>query len=174
MFFQVSVHLWHFYNYWGVLLTFDRCPQSLEGDFNTTWNSSLLCYFRNIVRDCQPNKFFFIAWKIFRVVCSRNIVIHIENGYIVRHTITYRPMSFFFVHSVPVQGGQAIPLYLEAILVMLSSLSTALQQEKEFINVIWWVHKYFKLTNGQSFPTLFQKFSIRNLDQRIMAIFTGT
>lgn len=39
--------------------------------------------------------------------------------------------------SVPVQGGQAIPLYLEAILVMLSSLSTALQQEKEFINVIW-------------------------------------
>lgn len=41
--------------------------------------------------------------------------------------------------SVPVQGGQAIPLYLEAILVMLSSLSTALQQGKEFINVIWWV-----------------------------------
>jgi len=30
--------------------------------------------------------------------------------------------------GVPVQGGQAIPLYLEAILVMLSSLSTALQQ----------------------------------------------
>lgn len=43
--------------------------------------------------------------------------------------------------SVPVQGGQAIPLYLEAILVMLSSLSTALQQEKEFINVIWWVQE---------------------------------
>ena len=42
-----------------------------------------------------------------------------------------------FCSSVPVQGGQAIPLYLEAILVMLSSLSTALQQEKEFINVIW-------------------------------------
>ena len=43
------------------------------------------------------------------------------------------------IFSVPVQGGQAIPLYLESILVMLSSLSTALQQEKEFINVIWWV-----------------------------------
>ena len=42
---------------------------------------------------------------------------------------------------MPVQGGQAIPLYLEAILVMLSSLSTALQQEKEFINVIWWVQE---------------------------------
>lgn len=39
--------------------------------------------------------------------------------------------------SVPTQGGQAVPLYLESILVMLSSLSTALQQEKEFINVIW-------------------------------------
>ena len=74
-----------------------------------------------------------------------------------RGTYDYILTCVLFFHSVPVQGGQAIPLYLEAILVMLSSLSTALQQEKEFINVIWWVHKYLKLTNGQSFPTLFSK-----------------
>lgn len=62
------------------------------------------------------------------------------------YSVNLREISNFellliIVSSVPVQGGQAIPLYLEAILVMLSSLSTALQQEKEFINVIWWVQK---------------------------------
>ena len=107
--------------------------------------------------------------------CMQSKHCHSHWKWLHRKTYNYVPTYvLFFVHSVPVQGGQAIPLYLEAILVMLSSLSTALQQEKEFINVIWWVHKYYMLTNKHSFLTLFQKYFIRNLDHRTIATFTGT
>ena len=150
------------------LLTIDRCLHSFEVDFNTIQLSfasleillailNQTSFLHHLKKTCMQSKRRDSHWK-----------------WLHRGTYDYILTCVLFFHSVPVQGGQAIPLYLEAILVMLSSLSTALQQEKEFINVIWWVHKYLKLTNGQSFPTLFQKFSLRNLDHRIMAIFTGT
>jgi len=42
-----------------------------------------------------------------------------------------------FCSSPGQQPNQAVPLYLEAILVMLGSLSSLLQNDKEFITVIW-------------------------------------
>ena len=152
------------------LLTIDRCLQSFEVDFNTIQLSFASLEISLAI--LNQTSFLHHLKKTKRCMQSKRRDSHWK--WLHRGTYDYILTSVLFFHSVPVQGGQAIPLYLEAILVMLSSLSTALQQEKEFINVIWWVHKYFKLTNGQSFPSLFQNFSIRNLDHRIMAIFTGT
>ena len=44
------------------------------------------------------------------------------------------PLVSFFSAT---QLNQALPLYLEAIFVMLSNLPSALQMDREFVNVIW-------------------------------------
>ena len=46
-------------------------------------------------------------------------------------------IASFISFSGNVQMNDALPLYLEAVCVIVSSLSVAIRQEKDFINVLW-------------------------------------
>ena len=51
-------------------------------------------------------------------------------------SLAFLPYQIFSILSGS-QQNPALPLYLEAIQVVLSKLSTAVRQENDFVNVVW-------------------------------------